>query len=97
MSIISEINVRPTEWMVQGLCSDTSLNPEWWFPETKCDAEKTAKIALDICSECPVKRECLEFALKNWPQHGIWGGLRNKQLQQLAKGIRENNERSNND
>jgi WhiB family redox-sensing transcriptional regulator len=28
-----------------------------------------------ICAECPVKRDCLDFALSTREPHGIWGGL----------------------
>lgn len=94
--LVAELDLRPGEWMIDANCTDPSIDPEWFFPETRSNGEGTTKIALGICESCPVKRECLEFAMTNWPVHGIWGGVRNKQLQQLAKGIKRNNERSNN-
>ncbi len=27
-----------------------------------------------MCAGCPVRRQCLEFAMRTRP-HGIWGGL----------------------
>lgn len=30
--------------------------------------------ALAMCNECPVKRECLAFALSNYERFGVWGG-----------------------
>jgi WhiB family redox-sensing transcriptional regulator len=31
--------------------------------------------AIAICNGCPVKAECLEFALEQHAKTGIWGGL----------------------
>lgn len=31
--------------------------------------------AKSICADCPVKRPCLEYALRIREPHGIWGGL----------------------
>lgn len=84
------------EWMKNAACTDPSTDPDWWFPDSEHFDDMQIRVAIKICNECPVQRTCLEYALGNWPMHGIWGGLRTKQLQQLAKGIKVNNERSNN-
>jgi WhiB family redox-sensing transcriptional regulator len=31
--------------------------------------------AKSICGECIVRKECLDFALRNDERHGVWGGL----------------------
>jgi WhiB family transcriptional regulator, redox-sensing transcriptional regulator len=28
-----------------------------------------------ICAQCPVRRPCLEYAIRIREPHGIWGGL----------------------
>jgi len=28
-----------------------------------------------VCASCPVRRDCLNFALRIREPHGIWGGL----------------------
>lgn len=38
----------------------------------KHDREDSAKA---VCSTCPVKKECLEYALDARESYGIWGGL----------------------
>lgn len=38
-----------------------------------------------VCRECPVARECLEFALKYDEPTGIWGGMTRKQRVAEAK------------
>lgn len=92
----SEVYYESVPWMKDGNCTDPSIDPEWFFPESEHYNNQTTKVALKICSTCPVKRECLEYALSHWPIYGIWGGLRTKQLKELAKQVKENNERSNN-
>ena len=36
--------------------------------------------ALKICEACPVRKECLRWALDNKQVWGIWGGLNYKQI-----------------
>jgi WhiB family redox-sensing transcriptional regulator len=40
-------------------------------------AEKNAReaVAKAICARCPVRDECLEYALGTRDNHGIWGGM----------------------
>ena len=56
-------------WMEHALCGRTRF-PELWFP-------KEGEIysgAVEICAKCPVRRECLEYAIDNHIDRGIWGG-----------------------
>ena len=59
------------------LCAQT--DPEQFFPEKG----GTSYPAKKICSECEVRIECLEWALKNDEQFGIWGGLTALERNQL--------------
>ena len=48
--------------------------------------------ARKVCDECPVRRECLDYALE-YPaadMHGVWAGLTPRQLaaEQRRRGIR---------
>jgi WhiB family redox-sensing transcriptional regulator len=40
--------------------------------EEKLEREDRAK---EICRACPVRPECLQYALEIKEPHGIWGGL----------------------
>lgn len=57
------------DWWTEGLCMQT--DPEAFFPE-KGGSNRDAK---RICDECPVRAQCLEYAMRTEQQHGIWGGL----------------------
>lgn len=39
--------------------------------------------AKTICATCPVKEQCLEFAIKNDERDGVWGGLTAKERKAL--------------
>lgn len=56
-------------WRKDALCSNARLG-QIFFSERHND-KITAK---RICKKCPVKDECLEFALSHNETHGIWGG-----------------------
>ena len=52
-------------------------NPQLFFPEDIADPEKrelSIKAAKAICRQCPIKVECLTYALSTNQRYGIWGG-----------------------
>ena len=72
------------------LCSQ--VDPELFFPEEK-EYSKTAyyvniKAAKEICSKCPLVTECLEYALRNGPLEGVWGGLTERERYNLLRNER---------
>ena len=66
-------------WQEQALCAQT--DPEAFFPE-KGGSTREAK---RICSDCPVRLECLEFALANDERFGIWGGMSERERRKLKR------------
>lgn len=66
-------------WMADGLCAQT--DPELFFPE-KGGATKAAK---NVCVGCPVKTECLQYALDNAERFGVWGGLSERERRKLLQ------------
>jgi WhiB family redox-sensing transcriptional regulator len=62
------------EWRDHALCRDT--DPSLFFPVgTTGLALVQIEHAKQVCSQCPVTRECLDFALATNQDSGIWGGL----------------------
>lgn len=52
-------------------------NPQLFYPEDIADPEKrelSIKAAKAICKQCPIKVECLTYALESGQRFGIWGG-----------------------
>ena len=62
-----------TNWRSAGAC--LSADPDLFFPISSTGpAERQRARAKTICAGCPVRRECLEFALSHNQIYGIWGG-----------------------
>jgi WhiB family redox-sensing transcriptional regulator len=64
-------------WRLDGLCAET--DPEAFFPE-KGGSTRDAK---RVCAGCPVRMECLEYALGNDERFGIWGGLSERERRRV--------------
>ncbi|WP_456595491.1 MULTISPECIES: WhiB family transcriptional regulator [unclassified Blastococcus] len=64
-------------WRLDALCAET--DPEAFFPE-KGGSTRDAK---RVCTGCPVRAECLEFALANDERFGIWGGLSERERRRV--------------
>jgi len=43
--------------------------------ERKDERESREARAKAICASCPVRRPCLDYAIRIKEPHGIWGGL----------------------
>jgi WhiB family redox-sensing transcriptional regulator len=68
-----------TEWMAEGNCREES--PSVFFPSDGVGVE----VARRICATCPVKMECLEYALANGIDHGVWGGASERERRRIAR------------
>jgi WhiB family redox-sensing transcriptional regulator len=53
--------------------------------ERKEEKEVREAQAKNICARCPVRDECLEYALRNREPHGIWGGLNESERKSLIR------------
>ena len=61
------------EWQAAGAC--LSADPEIFFPVSGTGAStRQIEQARRICARCPVRRECLDWAMNSGEMHGIWGG-----------------------
>jgi len=70
------------EWMARGRC--TNVPPEVFFPSDGVGVE----IARRICADCPVKEPCLEYALAERIDHGVWGGTSERERRRILKARR---------
>ncbi len=50
--------------------------------EERLARERHAKA---ICARCPVRMECLEYAVRTREPHGIWGGLSELERRSLVR------------
>jgi WhiB family redox-sensing transcriptional regulator len=66
-------------WQDFGLCAQT--DPESFFPEKG----GSTRISKQICSNCPVIQECLNWALETDERFGIWGGLSERERRRITQ------------
>ncbi len=61
------------EWLQRAACVDE--DPELFFPVgTTGPALRDLATAKSVCARCPVRRECLSWALRTGQAAGVWGG-----------------------
>lgn len=67
--------IGDTYWHTRGACHgmDVEDADAVFFPGPR-DHEEIAE-SKELCGWCPVRRECLDFALENVLKEGTWGGL----------------------
>ncbi|MEV5605520.1 WhiB family transcriptional regulator [Streptomyces sp. NPDC052299] len=67
--------IGDTSWHPRGACHgmDWEDAEAVFFPGPR-NHEEIAE-AKELCGWCPVRRECLNFALENALKDGVWGGL----------------------
>lgn len=59
------------DWIERAACR--GLDPDLWFPG---QGDNTSyRKATKVCADCPVRVECLDYAVTNRIRGGIWGGL----------------------
>lgn len=68
-----------TTWMATGNCANEP--PERFFPSDGVGVD----VARRICVDCPVKEPCLEYALRNRIDHGVWGGCSERERRRILK------------
>lgn len=81
---------RPTttDWRESAVCR--SVDPDLWFPDRGGNVAQT-RAAVNLCKTCPVRRECLDDAMRaelghgQGSRYGVSGGLTPRQRALLDK------------
>lgn len=71
-----------TEWMEDAICKN--YPPAVFFPEDGVGVDRARR----ICIGCPVVKECLEYALAEHINHGVWGGTSERERRRITKSRR---------
>ncbi|MDQ2876523.1 MAG: WhiB family transcriptional regulator [Actinomycetota bacterium] len=75
LSLFDEMTTPDGTWQDSAACA--GADPDAWFP---AKGHPTA-YAKRVCAGCPVRPECLDYALDfergmgRETRHGVWGGL----------------------
>jgi WhiB family redox-sensing transcriptional regulator len=77
-------------WQERGRCRD--LDPDLFFPPVEAESSEQRHAregaAKAVCSSCPVRQECLTWALTNRERLGVWGGHTERERQLLTASRR---------
>ncbi len=77
------LNIDYQRWMADALCAQVEGN--LFFPD-KGGSTRDAKA---VCSACPVRGPCLDYALDHDETYGIWGGTSERERRRLRRGTRK--------
>jgi WhiB family redox-sensing transcriptional regulator len=66
-------------WMLRAHCREAA--PGEFFPSDGVGVEHARK----VCGECPVRVDCLEYALTYRIDHGVWGGCSERERRRILR------------
>ena len=66
-------------WAARSECRGE--DPAIFFPGTDDDPSR----GLAICARCPVRQECLDYAIEARERYGIWGGTTERQRRRMVR------------
>lgn len=49
---------------------------------------RQVRTAVGICADCPVRTECLRYAVEHTEVAGVWGGTTMRQRESLRESLR---------
>ena len=82
-----EVTVEETPdeyaWMFHARCR--GISPAEFFPSDGTGVETAQR----VCAACPVTSECLEYALLNRIEHGVWGGASERERRRILRRRRD--------
>lgn len=67
------------DWRAQALCS--RIDPDLFFAV----GAREHREAKSICKQCPVRTQCLVHAMEAPIDHGIWGGMTERERRRFRR------------
>ena len=71
------MEVLDRDWVEDAQCRGEDVNV--FHPVRGKNMKETQDRAVAICEQCSVRQPCLEYAVKNIEEIGVWGGLTARQ------------------
>jgi WhiB family transcriptional regulator, redox-sensing transcriptional regulator len=69
------------DWTDQARCR--GVDPEQFFVR----GATASRAAIKVCTRCPVKDECLRYAIEQGIDFGVWGGLTERQRRAYQRKV----------
>jgi WhiB family redox-sensing transcriptional regulator len=80
---VTAVAVRRDAWIRNAACRGFAglfVNLRHETPDDRQEREDLAKL---VCARCPVRGECLDYALRVREPLGVWGGLTESERRKL--------------
>ena len=77
--LFEALDLEGLAWQDNGACR--GADADLFFPERGASTRR----AKQICSECAVQVECLEYAICTGEKFGIWGGMSERERRRIRK------------
>ncbi|MET0979738.1 MAG: WhiB family transcriptional regulator [Candidatus Saccharimonadales bacterium] len=68
-------------WQLDARCGQSKVDADAFFPERGGSVRDAKK----ICGQCDVQAQCLEYALTNNVQFGVWGGTTEAERRRMRR------------
>jgi WhiB family redox-sensing transcriptional regulator len=68
-------------WRAKAACN--GLDPTIFYPQSEDDSD--AEQAKSVCDQCPVRHDCLEYALGFREKEGVWGGATERERRRIIR------------
>lgn len=86
---ITTTDLLGDDWPEQAACRGDGTDRHWPVGEEDSEGyQRQAGEALDVCAWCPVRAECLRYALSAGEDEGIWGGTTPAERRRLRESDR---------
>lgn len=83
MSYPEEATFTHEDWMDDGSCRADNVDPDWW----SSGDTQVIRHAKSICAECPVKKDCFEWAQRTRVKWVIAGEKTADERKALRRGV----------
>lgn len=77
------------DWRIFAACK--GMDPELFFPSrgnAYPGEESDLELARAVCRSCPTRDACLDYALSNREEFGMWGGLSGRERLKIRRNRR---------
>lgn len=86
MTMVAALGALPGEWAdhpdrpcVDPALGSSRVRARIFFPETGSGVAQ----ARQLCRRCPVKDDCLDYALEANEHYGVWGGASERERRRM--------------
>jgi WhiB family redox-sensing transcriptional regulator len=78
------VEVEDSEWRQHAACRES--DPDLFFPVGSTGPSlNDISAAKAVCRSCPVRAQCLDYALRTNQGVGVWGGTSEKERRRLRR------------